>query len=152
VVLLVLLGAWVILLRPTSLGGGATWVMIRGSSMLPGYRTGDLVIARTEATYDVGDIVAYRVPAGEIGAGHIVVHRLTGGDAVSGFVVQGDNNDTPDPWHPTARDIVGEVWLRAPLIGFAVSAIREPAVLGALASALAVALMVARPRRPMAPA
>ena len=56
--------AWVLVLRPTSLGGPATYIVIRGDSMDPTYATGDLVILEQADSYGPGDIVAYRVPAG----------------------------------------------------------------------------------------
>lgn len=140
-----ILVAWVVLLRPASLGGQATWIVVRGSSMLPTYRTGDLVIVRAGSDYRVGDVVAYRVPAGEIGAGHVVIHRLTAGDPTAGFVVQGDNNGAPDPWRPRASDVVGRAWITVPGGGRLFSWIHQPAVIGGLAAALVVMVIVGRP-------
>ena len=139
--------AWLLLLRPTSLGGDATYVVIRGSSMEPAYATGDLVIVRAMSAYGIGDAVAYRVPAGEIGAGTLVIHRIIGGDPGVGFTVQGDNNPGEDPWHPRAADVVGRAYLHVPMLGRVTVLLHQPITLGALAAALVVMWMVARPGR-----
>ena len=102
---------WAAVLRPQSLGGPALYTVIRGSSMLPTYDTGDLVLIESASEYAIGDVIAYRVPGGEIGEGHVIVHRIAGGNATSGFVVQGDNNNAPDPWSPHLADIAGKAWL-----------------------------------------
>jgi len=81
--------------------------------MLPTYNTGDLIIAHSQSTYSVGDIAAYRVPKGEIGAGSVVIHRIVGGDPVHGFTFKGDNNSAPDPWHPKQADMVGSLLQQA---------------------------------------
>ena len=107
IVLCLVLGGWALVLRPQSLGGPVVYVIVRGSSMFPTYESGDLVIVAAAATYQPGDVVAYRVPAGDIGEGHLVIHRIAGGDASSGFILEGDNNDAPDPWMPRGSDIVG---------------------------------------------
>jgi signal peptidase I len=146
-----LLAAWFVLFRPTSLGGEATWIVIRGSSMLPAYRSGDLVVVRAASDYAIGDTVAYRVAPGEIGAGHVVIHRLVGGDGEAGFDVQGDNNTAPDPWHPTRNDVVGRAWIVIPGLGRVVAWIRQPIVAAGLASAIVVVFVVGRgsgPRKP----
>ena len=74
------------------------------------------MVAYPQAGYEVGDIVAYKVPTGEIGAGHLVVHRIS---AVTraGFELQGDNNPASDPWIATAADLVGQVVVRVPAVG-----------------------------------
>lgn len=143
-VVLALAVVWLVLFRPTSLGGDATWLVIRGNSMLPVYRPGDLVVLRSAPTYAAGQIVAYAVPQDDIGEGQLIIHRLIGGDAASGFKVQGDNNPGLDPWSPTAHDIVGSEWFAIPGLGNVIAWIRQPATTGALASALIVSILVAR--------
>jgi len=140
--------AWVLLLRPTSLGGPATYVVIRGDSMLPGYHSGDLVVLRATEAYGPGDAIGYRVPAGEVGAGQIVVHRIISGDGRLGFTMEGDNNPAPDPWYPTGGDVAGRVWLLLPGLGRLIVIAHQPAVAGALAvSILVVAVLARRPAR-----
>lgn len=114
---LVLVGLWVVLLRPQALGGPLTYLVVRGDSMEPTYHSGDLVILRSAPAYATREIVAYRVPAGEVGAGHLVVHRITGGDGDAGFLMQGDNNPSVDPWMPRSSDIAGEAWILLPGAG-----------------------------------
>ncbi len=149
VLVLGILAGWFVFLRPESLGGPVDYVIVRGTSMLPAYQNGDLVIVHTAAAYQAGDVVAYRVPAGEIGEGHIIIHRLVAEQA-DRWVVQGDNNDAVDPWMPAGTDIVGSTWLHVPAAGRALAAIHQPAVLGALAAALVVMAMLWKPPSPTA--
>jgi signal peptidase len=143
--LLILFAGWVVFLRPPSLGGDATYVVIRGSSMLPAFKSGDLVIARAAVTYTIGDALAYRVPPGEIGAGTIVIHRVIGGDGQAGFTLQGDSNNAPDPWHPRLADIVGKAVLTVPGAGQVVAFLHQPVTLGGLAAGFVVMSVLARP-------
>ncbi|MEO8252438.1 MAG: signal peptidase I [Chloroflexota bacterium] len=145
--LLLLLAGWALVLRPASLGGTTTYVVVRGSSMLPTYGTGDLVVVQAATVYSEHDIVAYRVPAGELGAGRIVVHRIVGGDAARGFLMQGDNNASVDPWTPRATDVVGKAWIIAPGLGRVIAYLHQPVIAGGLAGALMVTVMLARPPR-----
>jgi signal peptidase I len=148
VVALGLLAGWAVLLRPESLGGSVVYLVVRGDSMLPTYQTGDLVVLRAQTTYHPGEIVAYRVPAGEIGAGHVVIHRIVGGDASSGFDLRGDHNPAPDPWRPRATDVAGAAWFVVPGAGRVLATLHQPVVLGSLAAALVVGWFVAgRPHR-----
>ena len=96
--------AWAIFLRPQWLGGPATFVLVRGDSMVPTYDNGDFLLAYPQPSYQVGDIVAYKVPVGEIGAGHLVVHRISAVTS-AGFELQGDNNPASDPWIATTADL-----------------------------------------------
>jgi signal peptidase I len=137
------LAIWVILLRPQSLGGPALYIVIRGSSMLPTYQNGDLIVMQAAPVYGVGDPVAYRVPSGEIGEGHVIVHRITGGDGTIGFTVQGDNNDAVDPWMPRATDIAGKSWVVIPGVGRFIAMIHQPVIAGGLAAAVMVFLILA---------
>lgn len=152
VVSLALLGAvvvvWAFTLRPQALGGPAVFVAVRGSSMLPTYQHGDLVVVESAAKYSVDEVVAYRVPAGQIGAGKIVIHRIIGGDANRGFTLQGDHNTAPDLWTPKQADMVGVATFRLPNAGRLIALVRQPAILAGLAAALMVTVILARPPGP----
>jgi signal peptidase I len=139
---------WAFTLRPQALGGPAEFVAVRGSSMLPTYEHGDLVVVQSAAAYKVGDVVAYRVPAGQIGAGKIVIHRIVDGDATRGFTLQGDHNTAPDPWHPKQADMVGIATFRLSAAGRLIALVQQPAILAGLASAIVVTVFLARPAGP----
>src|SRR6476469_9792925 len=47
---------------PQALGGRAGWVLVSGTSMLPQLHTGDLVLVEHRSSYQVGEVVAYRIP------------------------------------------------------------------------------------------
>ena len=151
------LAIWVFLLRPQSLGGPALYIVIRGTSMLPTYQNGDLVVMQPAPAYVVGDPVAYRVLSGEIGEGHVIVHRITGGDGTAGFVVQGDNNNAVDPWMPRATDVAGKAWVVVPGVGRVIAIIHQPVIAGGLAAGVMVSLILAgqsrsKPKRRPPPA
>ncbi|MEO7296594.1 MAG: signal peptidase I [Candidatus Limnocylindria bacterium] len=138
---------WLVVLRPASLGGPATYVVIRGDSMEPTYATGDLVIVQAAATYAVGDVVAYRVPDGDIGEGLVVVHRIAGGSGADGYTLRGDNNPALDPWTPRDTDVAGRVWLHVPNLGRLIAFVHQPVIAGALGAAIMVAFIVLRAPR-----
>jgi signal peptidase len=142
------LAVWVVALRPQTLGGPAVYVVVRGSSMLPTYENGDLVVVQSAAAYSIGDVVAYRVPKGEIGEGHLIIHRITRDDGAAGFTVQGDNNQAVDPWSPRAGDIAGRARWLVPGLGRVIAFIHQPAIAGGLAAAMMVMFILARPSRP----
>jgi signal peptidase len=109
-------------LWPTSLGGCTTLTIVSGHSMEPTYYTGDLVVSRC-GEYQVGDIVVYNPP--NVGAAR-VIHRIVGGDAASGWVIQGDNNDFLDPWQPTDERVLGRAVLHLPKVGLIGSVLVSP--------------------------
>src|ERR1700757_3061859 len=80
---------------PQALGGRAGWVLVSGTSMLPHLHTGDLVLVEHRSSYHVGEVVAYRVPEGPVGAGHVVIHRIVGGNSRAGWKMKGDNRTAP---------------------------------------------------------
>jgi signal peptidase len=139
---------WFVALRPQGIGGPASFALVSGTSMEPLYHTGDVVIMHRRPSYGVGDIISYRVPRGEPGAGAQVIHRIVGGDAAHGFVVQGDNRTAPDIWHPHEGDIVGRAWAHIPGAGVVIRLLHTPLVLAGLA---AIAAMVAVVRRKPGP-
>ncbi|MGH3065319.1 MAG: signal peptidase I [Gaiellaceae bacterium] len=124
---LIVAGAWFQFLRPSSLGGPATYVIVSGTSMLPTLESGDLVIAFDRESYAVGDVVVYRVPSADPGAGTQIVHRIVGrSQNGSGYLVQGDNREGPDYWRPASEEVVGKMQLRIPRAGNALVHMRTP--------------------------
>lgn len=138
---------WVLALRPVGLGGSTTYVVVSGRSMEPTHRTGDLVIARTERKYRVGDVVAFRVPDVGTSEGPVVIHRIVGGDAEGGYELQGDNKDEQDIWRPRPSDILGRAWIKVPRGGFVLAAARSPLALAALTATFVFLAVAASPAR-----
>lgn len=127
---------------PQSLGGQVAYVRVDGHSMDPTFHLGDLAVVRRQSSYRVGDAVAYRIPKGEFGAGAMVIHRLIGGNGVTGYVTKGDNKNLPDEWHPKTADIVGRVRYDIPGFGTKLAVLTKPMYLGGLVAALTVAVML----------
>ena len=124
---------------PTQLGGTTGYTIVAGHSMDPTFHTGDLLITRREDHYRIGQVVVYRIPAGDPAAGYDVVHRIVGGSGAvdaAGWTTQGDNNPSPDIWTPHDRDIQGAVIANLGDTGLLLREARNPllyCLLGALA-------------------
>jgi signal peptidase len=150
---IVLFIAWLVLLRPTLLGGSASYIWVAGDSMEPTLEPGDLAVVRKQSSYSSGDIVVFRVPKGEPGEGAVLIHRVVGGSAEDGFTTQGDNSETVDRWRPTGEDIVGRMWFSVPGAGRLLAFLQGPLPLAGLASGLTVFLVLSggtedkRPRK-----
>lgn len=127
---------------PQRLGGRADWVMVSGTSMLPRLHTGDLVLVEHQASYHVGEVVAYRVPKGQVGAGYVVIHRILGGNGRTGWKMKGDNRTAPDLWYPTDHDVIGSKLLRIPHAWFFLRLLHMPVLLGLFAGFAAFFLIV----------
>jgi signal peptidase len=135
---------WAQFLRPQSLGGRAGYVLVSGQSMEPRYHTGDMVLVERQSSYHKGQVIAYHVPKGDAMAGAQVIHRIIGGDAKHGFLVQGDNRTAPDVWRPKPGDIVGSKALRIPNAVVALKYLRSPLLLGLLAACFVFVQMLGR--------
>ncbi len=144
--LLLVAATWFTWLRPATLGGDVSYVMVDGSSMEPTYEDGDLVLARQENRYDEGDIITFRV-GGRFDDPARVIHRIIGTTGDGAFVTQGDNRDHIDPWHPTPDDIIGRAWLHIPFMGKAAGVVARPETLAALAGSAALVGGTRRRRR-----
>ena len=105
---------------PQRLGGRADWVMVSGTSMLPRFHTGDLVLVEHQAG----------------------IHRITGGNGRTGWRMRGDNRTAPDIWHPTDHDVVGSKLLRIPHAWFVLRLLHMPLMLGLFAGFAAFFLIV----------
>ena len=127
--------AW---LWPQNLHGSTAYIGVAGHSMDGTYRSGDLIVVRRQATYRVGDIVAYTIPAHEFGAGAHVIHRIVGGNATLGYATKGDNRTINDPWRPRNSDVLGRSWLRIPGLGNGIQKLAHPVPLGVLCGGIAI--------------
>jgi signal peptidase I len=88
-------------------------------SMSPSINPGDVVIATPpdRKTPQIGDVVVYtgkKFDGTEVAP---FAHRIMAGDSVSGFVVKGDNNPSPDVQKPKVADIEAVVLFTIPLLG-----------------------------------
>jgi signal peptidase I len=130
-------------LAPQELGGPATYVVTRGTSMQPGYRTGDLAILRAASRYRTGDVVGYRSRMLHT----IVLHRIVG-ERDGRYVFKGDNNTWVDPELIAPADLLGRTWLHVPLAGRALGTVGDPyALAGEISVGLLLLLGGARTRR-----
>ena len=127
-VTLVLAVFWWNLYRPQLFGGPAGYAAVEGSSMVPTYHAGDLVITREHRTYHVGDVIAFEVPSGAPDAGLHVIHRIIARTPDGLYVTMGDNRDSVDPWQLSGRDVIGSVAIHVPYVGSVVRVLREPPV------------------------
>jgi len=137
---------FVVWLRPPVLGGTTSYIIVSGNSMEPGMGTGDLAVVRRSSSYRVGDVMAYRIPKDDVGAGIIVIHRIIGGSASEGYLLQGDNRDRPDFWRPKGEDIVGKMWFSVPKVGRGMVLLRSPIAIAFFAALSSFAFVMTDPR------
>ncbi len=126
---------WMFLLRPTSLDGPTSYIMIVGNSMKPTLNSNDFVFMLERDTYKVGDIVAFKVKD------KLVIHRIVSGTAAEGFIVQGDNKQYSDIWRPTEEQIIGSTWFRLPGFGKYLLQLRQPVIFASVAGILYLVLI-----------
>ncbi len=137
--LVVLLGAGAVLT------GRVGYVVTHGVSMEPLYHTGDLVVIAQASSYHVGEIVAYH---GDLDGNLVVLHRIVGGNAISGFLIKGDNNHSIDPTHPKASQVIGRAILHIPKVGKLITSPEIRALLALVIIVVLVSLLVEPRRRP----
>jgi signal peptidase I len=131
--------AWAAL-APPQLGGSTSYSITAGTSMLPGFHAGDLVLLRRQPTYHVGEVAGYH--NGQLGV--TVMHRIVAVNGVH-FVFKGDNNSWTDQYQPVAAQIVGAEWQRLPGGGKLMLTLRTPAVTAAVLGLLGLVIFWPRP-------
>jgi len=133
---------WALYLRPTILGGPASYVLVAGSSMAPTLAPDTLVVALAQPEYAVGDVVVFHFPTDGPAAGPLVIHRIADGSAAQGFRTRGDNMAHVDPWLVGPTDIVGKSVLAVPHAAPALMLARSPIMLASLLAGVATYLML----------
>jgi hypothetical protein len=88
-------------------------------SMEPAISVGDIILTTptSRLTPKQGDVVAYTAKRFDGSPVGVFSHRIIGGDAQTGFIVQGDANPNPDVQRPLIPDIEGTVVFVIPLLG-----------------------------------
>jgi signal peptidase I len=129
-------------LAPRQMGGRAAYVTTAGTSMEPLLHQGDLALVYPSATYQVGDVVAYRNPD----IHQVVLHRIVALDG-DRLVLQGDNNTWLDAYRPGRDQVLGEMAVRVPGLGRPLAAVRTPWGMSALLSLAALGVFGGRRRR-----
>lgn len=133
---------WALYLRPTILGGPASYVLVTGSSMEPTLAPDTLVVALAQPQYAVGDVVVFHLPTDGPAAAPLVIHRIADGSAEQGFRTRGDNMAHMDPWLVGPADVVGKSVLAVPHMAPALILARSPIMLASLLAGVATYLML----------
>jgi signal peptidase I len=128
---------------PTAIGGKATYVMVNGISMLPGFHSGDLAIVKAAPIYTVGEVITYYEPA----TGEKIIHRIIG-VVQDRYIVKGDNNVWIDPHRPSHDEILGKLWIHAPKLGLAIQWLRLPINMALMVGILGGVLMLEPKKQP----
>jgi signal peptidase len=113
-------------------------MVVSGTSMEPSLAGGDIVVTVRRSGYRRGELVAFRIRAGEPGAGGLVIHRIVGGNGTHGYVTRGDNRESIDPWRPRDPDVVGEAAVDVPRLGALVALLRTPFGMATLAALVTI--------------
>ena len=139
------LAAFWIAFAPTMIGGQASYVVVNGNSMEPGFHRGDLVVVRAASIYNVGDVVTYR--NAEINA--FVIHRIIAIQQ-DHYIFKGDNNSWIDTYHPIREELIGKLWIHIPKLGKGMEWLRLPIHMGLISGLLGGVLMASimiKPKR-----
>ena len=103
-------------LWPARFGGATNAVVVRGTSMEPGYELNDIVMVRARDEYEIGDIVLFEIPDGEA-AGMRVIHRIVAKHEDGTWMTQGDNREHPDQFHLEDEHLLGTPTFHIPEVG-----------------------------------
>lgn len=136
------LALWWVTLAPQNIGGPLTYAVVSGTSMEPDFFSGDLIVAKVQSDYQIGDSVIYEIYGG------FVVHQIIS-ESSNGYRTQGVNNNAPDSWTVARDKVKGKLLASFPGVGQSlVNLINRPLVLGAVAAAIAGLLLLDfRPRK-----
>lgn len=138
--------AWFILFAPRAVLGPATYAIVDGVSMEPRYISGDLVVARYQEDYLIGQEVVFNAD------GRLVVHELYSGNPITGWRTKGIHNTWVDPWVLEDQNIYGSVWFHIPQVGKVISWIKlNPYGFAGIVSVLSILPFFAYHRRKRAP-
>jgi signal peptidase len=125
IALVVILGALLVGVQSQFIEGYELRI-VQSGSMEPAISTGSLVITREAERYQVGDIITFN----QSGPDSLpTTHRIIGDGLQAGEVVyttQGDANPDPDLEPVSPGDILGQVIIDIPWLGYIIDFARQP--------------------------
>lgn len=139
---LLLVGVLAWALWPASLGGSTHIIVVQGHSMEPVFHLGDAIVVKENHDPQVGDIIVYRVPEGEPGAGSMVVHRIVAFRSDGSIQTRGDNREVADPFEIRQEDILGTPAWTLPHVGRMIGLASNPLVVGICIGLIALLMLL----------
>ncbi|MCU0278209.1 MAG: signal peptidase I [Candidatus Nanopelagicales bacterium] len=136
----------IIVAWPQSLGGQFRMVVVSGTSMEPGYHTGDMLLAIKSRNYEPGDVIVYSPQIDGVTVGR-VVHRVIEVQDNGTYLTQGDNKDYRDPWSIPKTWVEGRVITLVPQGFIVIYVLRNPIFLAVMSGLLLT--MALWPRDPL---
>lgn len=116
---------------------GYSQYIVTSGSMEPDFSPGDMILVKSEASYELGDIVTFKNAAGQT-----VTHKIVG--RVEGqFITQGTANNTEDDELLSPENIIGKLQVVLPGVGQAMVFLRSP--LGILLLVVVAILLIGLP-------
>lgn len=98
--------------------GSYKLVTVLSGSMEPTFSTGSLIFVRSDAKYNVGDVITRTIRGEDFTITHRIVKRFEDGNL---YITQGDANNSPDKDRFGKDQIIGKVYLDIPYLGYAVN-------------------------------
>lgn len=116
--------------------GYRTYTVLSGS-MEPEFYPGDIVIVKSKnkSELKVNDIVTF------IDDGDIVTHRIMK-ETEEGYITKGDNNDVEDATTLQNENIIGEVLMDIPKLGYLMQFLSKPIVIAGELILLGIFIMI----------
>ena len=116
--------------------------IVQSGSMEPAIKTGSIVIIRSEATYEVGDVITFgKDTKTQVPTTHRII-EINGTGPLRTFTTKGDANDTADPTVTRLADIHGKVFLSIPYLGYILAFARKPLGFALLVGLPALAIIL----------
>jgi signal peptidase I len=122
---LLLVSASFILLTTYDAIPGFNFYVVMSGSMEPEIKTGSVVGIRESEEYNVNDIITVQMPYSEWETyTHRIIEKLDEEEIT--YKTKGDANETPDPDPVSLDQILGELFISIPLIGYLVHFAKQP--------------------------
>ncbi|MDZ4229597.1 MAG: signal peptidase I, partial [Candidatus Veblenbacteria bacterium] len=106
--------------------GGIKTFVVQSGSMEPSIKTGAVVAVKPQASYEVGDVITFgpysktKPPTTH----RIIEIKEENGRPV--YATRGDANKSEDMREVASRDVIGEVIVNVPYVGYLVAAAKQP--------------------------